>query len=395
MNLGGILHLGIAYLIRNRIKTLLLVGAFTVVLSLPPLIRMVVNQVEQHIRARAQATPLLLGMAGSPLELAFNGLYFSKPTIKTMPYGEVSKINEEGLGEAIPLYARFHAGDYHVVGTSLDYFDFRNLKIARGRQLIHLGDCLLGSRLARSEHLAPGDSIISSPETVFDLAGVYPLKMKICGVLAPTGTADDRAVFVDLKTAWVIQGIGHGHQAASKTPGKERLPGSGGDDGTIKLNASVVEYNEITPENEALFHFHMEEADRPITAAIVLPKAPREQAILKARYARSNELQLISPGREMGELFATVFSVQRMVNWILGVIGVAAVAIIGLVFLLSYRLRIAEFENLRNIGADPSTMRLLIAFEAGFVVLCSLVMALALLGIGKLVTPTVIRSFLG
>ena len=60
--------------------------------------------------------------------------------------------------------------------------------------------------------LGVGDYVISSPESVFDLAGVYPLKMPVVGVLAPSFSPDDEAVFVDIKTTWVIQGLGHGHQ---------------------------------------------------------------------------------------------------------------------------------------------------------------------------------------
>ena len=40
--------------------------------------------------------------------------------------------------------------------------------------------------------------------------------MPVVGILGPTRTADDQAVFVDLKTAWVIQGLGHGHQDVTK-----------------------------------------------------------------------------------------------------------------------------------------------------------------------------------
>ena len=36
--------------------------------------------------------------------------------------------------------------------------------------------------------------------------------MQVVGVLEPSYTADDGAIFVDLKTAWVIQGLVHGHQ---------------------------------------------------------------------------------------------------------------------------------------------------------------------------------------
>ena len=56
--------------------------------------------------------------------------------------------------------------------------------------------------------LKAGDSLVSSPESLFDLAGVYPLKMYVAGVLNKSHTSDDLAVFVDLKTTWVIQGLG-------------------------------------------------------------------------------------------------------------------------------------------------------------------------------------------
>jgi putative ABC transport system permease protein len=35
-------------------------------------------------------------------------------------------------------------------------------------------------------------------------------------VLERAHTPDDLAVFVDIKTAWVIEGIGHGHQDLSR-----------------------------------------------------------------------------------------------------------------------------------------------------------------------------------
>ena len=51
-----------------------------------------------------------------------------------------------------------------------------------------------------------------SARSCWDLAGDYPLKMKVVGILAASNSADDGAVFVDLKTQWVIEGFGHGHQ---------------------------------------------------------------------------------------------------------------------------------------------------------------------------------------
>ena len=393
MNWSGLIFLGMRYVQRNRGKVTLLIAAFTLVWLLPLSIGLLVKRAETQLRARAVETPLLLGKTGSALELTFNGLYFTKPAIATLPYRQVEEVRKSGLAEAIPLYARFSASGYRIVGTSLEYFDFRRLEYAEGRPLLRLGECVIGATVAKREGLEEGDSLISSPETLFDLAGVYPLKMKVVGILAPSSTPDDNTVFVDPKTTWIIEGLGHGHVEASQSSADQQLKTD--DTEAVKLNASVVQYNEVTPENAASFHFHGEIGDNPFTSIIVIPNDAKSQAIIKGRYAASEALQLISPEEEMDELFATVFGVQQLVLWLLGVVGAATLLIGGLVFLLSYRLRREEFGHLRRIGADIATLRALIAFEAGFVILSSMVVS----GIGLFLTdqlaPALIRSMLG
>jgi putative ABC transport system permease protein len=393
MNFSGILFLGLRYLSRNRGKTILLVAAFTLVWLLPSGIGVIVSNVEAQLRARALDTPLVLGQAGSPLELVFNSLYFTKPEIATLTLRDVESVSESGLANAIPLYARYSAGGSRIVGTSLDYFDYRGFVFADGRNLLRLGECVVGSTVAEKAGLQVGDAVISTPETLFDLAGAYPLKMTVVGILSPTGSPDDQAIFVDLKTSWIIEGLGHGHVEAAKLSDDQKIASPSGD-GAVRLNASVVEYNEITSETAADFHFHGDIEDYPVTAAIVVPTDAKNQALIKGRYTEKAGLQIISPEAEMDELFATVFSVQRVVVRLLLVIGLATMAIGALVFLLSNRLRTEEFRHLRHLGADPLTLTALVVFEAGFVILTSL----ALCGIGLFliseIFPFVIRRFL-
>lgn len=393
MNSKGVLFLGLRYLRRNKVKTLLLVGAFTLVWLLPAGIGLIVSKVEAQLRARAENTPLILGQAGSPLELVFNGLYFTRPDIATLPASEVESIQGSGLASAIPLYARFSAGGHRIVGTSLDYFDFRNLTIREGRSLLRLGECVVGAKVAEKSGLRPGDAIISTPETLFDLAGVYPLKMTVVGVLSYSGSPDDGAIFVDLKTSWIIEGLGHGHDEAETLGEDQRIVDTDAE-AVIRLNAAVVEYNEITPENADQFHFHGDVADYPVTGAIVIPNDDKDQAILKGRYTAKGGLQLVTPSDEMDELFATVFSVQRFVLWLLFSIGLATILIGTLVFLLSYQLRETEFQHLRHLGADPLTLRALVVFEAAFVVLASLLASGILLLLLHGAASVAIRHFL-
>ncbi len=398
MNLQGSLRLGLAYLKRQRAKTLLLVGALTLTFGLPAAIRVVVGEAERHLRSRAEVTPLLIGAPGSALELVFNGLYFSKPEVSTLSRREVEAAASDGQATVIPLYARFAAGEHRIVGTTLDYFRFRGLEVADGKPMMRLGDCVVGHAVAEATGLKPGDSLVSSPEAVFDLAGVYPLKMRVTGILAPSGTPDDRAVFVDLKTSWIIEGLAHGHQDAREVDEDQRLTTAtgDGDSGAVTLNASVVEYTEITEENLASFHFHGDPGTFPVTAAIVVPRDQKARTILLGRYqdiGRTGVL-LVEPVEVMDELFTTVFQVQRLVVGALALVGAAALAIAILVFLLSNRLRAREFSSLRQIGADPATIRLLVAFEGGFVVLFSTLLALGLILLLQLAAPTLVRLLL-
>lgn len=393
MNFRGLLYLGSRYLTRHKARTLILVSAFTLVWLLPSLIAMVVGQVETRIRARAGETPFLLGKNGSALELVFNGLYFTKPEIQVLAFRDVQAIQEGELASAIPLYSRFSAGKNRIVGTSIDYFLFRELEIASGRQLLRLGECVVGAKVAEENGIVVGDAVISSPETLFDLGGVYPLKMKVVGILGSSGTPDDSAIFVDVKTCWIIEGLGHGHDEADKLD-PDKLLTTDATSGVIRVNASVEEFNEITEANVANFHFHGDTGDHPVTAAILIPHGTKEQALLKGAIVADKSLQMVSPTEEMDELFATVFSVQRVVLWILFAVGIATILIGILVFLLSNRLRKDEFRQLRMLGADLSTMRALVVYEAVFVILVSLLLSGVLLYLCSLVTPGIVRAVL-
>ncbi|MGY8641251.1 MAG: ABC transporter permease [Verrucomicrobiales bacterium] len=392
MNSSGIIHLGTRYLRRQRGKVVLLVAALSLSIILPFGISIFVKEAESHLRSRARVTPLMLGAQGSSLELVFNGLYFSKPAIATFPIQKSKEVGD--LANTIPIYAKFSADGFRIVGTSIDYFRFRNLKTDSGNFMAKLGDCVLGAEVAAELGLGVGDSIISTPEAMFDLAGVYPLKMRITGVLTRSGNADDRAVFCDVKTAWIIEGLAHGHDEVDPKDKKSVL--SVDAEGNPVLNASVVQFNEITPDNVGDFHFHGDAGEFPITAAIVIPKDQKSGTILKGRYQESatESVQIADPAVVTDELFSTVFQIRNFVIAALVAVGIATFGIAILVFLLSNKLRVREFLNLRNLGADLSTIRLLVAFEALAVLVISVIVTIALLALLGAIAPGIVRSVL-
>jgi len=205
------LYVAWRYLNFNRARSLTLVACVTLITVLPLSLELLLDESERQLLARAENTPLIVGAKGSSLDLVMNSLYFGDTVPEVISMAAVDRVLDTDLALPIPLYVRFKARGFPIVGTNLDYFDFRGLGVAEGRNLALLGECVLGARAAEEMGLGPGDFLLSSPETLFDLAGVYPLKMQVVGVLAPTHSADDQAVFVDVKTAWIIQGLVHGH----------------------------------------------------------------------------------------------------------------------------------------------------------------------------------------
>ena len=372
----GVFYLAWRYLTWHRFKTSVLVGAISLVLFLPSGLQLLINRTAEDMTARAIATPLLLGSRGSPVELALNSLYFSEDYPSQLGYLELDRLNETGLVDAIPLYIRYRARGHAIVGTSLDYFTFRGLEIADGRPLVELGEAVLGAAVAQELGLSVGDSIISSPETLFDLAGVYPLKMTIVGVLATSHSNDDQAIFVDLKTAWIINGLGHGHQDLNKTDAANVILST--NDEQVVANASLVNYNEITSDNRDSFHFHGDLSDYPLTAVLPIAGNRKAATLLQGRYLDHPTLQLIEPVKVMDELLATVFAVQRYVLFAIAMVAAATAAVVVLVFMLSLRLRRGELLTMTRLGGARWAITSLMAAEIIIVLIMAATVAAAL-----------------
>ena len=388
-----VLYLAWRYLAYHRLKTAILVASITMIVYLPVGLKTLVSQSAERLTARAEATPLLIGAKGSPLELVFNSLYFESDTPAPMRYAEVARAEETGFAQAIPVYTQYRAGPSPIVGTTLDYFDFRGLELAEGRIMAMMGECVLGSKAAAAAEVALGGSILSSAQRVFDITGPYPLKMQVVGVLEPTGTADDLAVFVDLKTTWVIEGLAHGHQdlrrpeAASGVLRKEGR--------NIVGNAAVMEFNEITPENISSFHFHGDTATFPVTSVIAIPGDQKSSDLLRGSYLGEDEsVQVVKPIDVMDDLLETVFTVQSYVMVAVMIAGATTLVTMTLVFILSLQLRRREMETLRKIGGSRFRIGAVVAMEIVGVIGTGLLLAGGLSLLTGCFAPAVTRMLI-
>lgn len=387
------LYLAWRYLAYHKVKTGILVSSIALIVYLPVGLSVLVDQSADGLLARAAATPLVVGARGSPLELVLNSLYFDSETPQLASHAEVTRIAESDLAVPIPLYVRFRARGHPIVGTTVDYFDFRGLRLAGGRPMAMLGECVVGSAAAAGLGVGAGGSVISTPESVFDLAGTYPLKMTVAGVLEPSFSPDDQAIFVDLKTAWVIEGLVHGHQDLTRPEAAAAVLERDGD--AITANASVVQYNEITAENLASFHLHGDPRAYPISAVVALPKSEKSAVILMGRYQGEEETaQIVRPVAVVEELLGTVFTVRGFVIAALGLVALATAATAVLVFLLSLRLRRREIDTMEKIGGSRLQVAAILSAEVVVVLLSGGVLAAGMTLLTSRFGEAAVRAFL-
>jgi putative ABC transport system permease protein len=370
------IYLAFRYLTFHRVRTTILVAAIGLIIFLPVGLQRLITDSEKQMMARAETFPLIVGVKGSSTDLVINAIYFQQQEMEqlTMKTGQVLK--ETNLGYPIPVLSMFNARNFPIVGTNLDYFEFRNLHINEGRALQYVGECVIGANVAARLGLHPGDSLISSPENYFDMAGVYPLKMEVVGVLSPSSSPDDDVIFTDLKTNWIIMGLGHGHEDVVKLTDPTLVMQR--DSANVSATAKLFIYNEIDGENMDSFHFHGTMDEYPVSAFIFIPDDIKSSTILRGRF-KTGELanQVVVPATVVEHLLQTIFRIKYIFNTVFLLVGLATLLILVLIVMLSIRLRKDEIHTMFTMGSSRYKTIEIMGIELVILVILSAIIAAA------------------
>ena len=386
--MSGSLRLAWRYLTWYWGRSTILVLCIMLTLLLPFAVSMLVDVYGAKFRARAEDTPLVAGAPGSRYDLVLSTLYFKGQVRTPSSAAEVERASKDNLALVVPVHVGTTAEEQPLVGTTYDYMRLRGLRAAEGRLVQMPGECVLGAKAAAELEKGAGTAVFTDTESPYDFGLEYPIKMRVVGVLETTGTADDRAVFTDIETIWVMLGLSHGHEPPETIDPSST---SGVKDGTHQLNPKTHLYTEITPENVDTFHIHVEPASMPVTAMIVEPRDRRARTILKGRFAVSTTSQLLEPVVVVDELLEFVFQLKAFFDANVVLVSIATVLFLGLVVLLSLRVRRREVETLYKIGCARLTVVRMVALELGIVILLGAALAA---GLAWLSTQVILSDFL-
>jgi len=373
------------HLIRNKKITLLMLLALSVTFYFPLLSNALSSILYQHMMHRAEETPLIVVAKGSRFLSVLNTIYFHTETLDTLPRRVYDDLQKHKNVKAIPIYNVFRAkvpmdNDFKsipIVATSQDYLNFRGLKTREGSLFLFPGEIVLGHTLAEKTDLKVGDTILSEISSLINLNTIYPLKLRITGILAETGTEDDDMIFSDLKSGWIMAGFFHGHGTPLEL-GKDFILSETNDCAVMKKN--VITYTEITDDNVASFHFHGDDQELPLTAIIVLPQDERAAVITAGRINAQGKYSAYRPNVVMEEFFGLVFAINKIFNSYFILVMSAVICFIAIIVLLSARLRRDEFKTIRILGGSRFMVFKLYFCEYFILVTSSLILALILAG---------------
>ncbi len=119
--------------------------------------------------------------------------------------------------------------------------------------------------------------------------------MPVVGVLARAGTPDDSAVFVDIKTAWVIAGIGHGHTDLTDPSSRAMSPNAARMESLPTRPSSPTTRS---PRRISDLPLPLHTAELPMTSIIAAPHSEKDRTLSKWAIQRRGELPSCSCPRK-------------------------------------------------------------------------------------------------
>ena len=349
--------------------------------------------VHQAFHRGGEGYDLIVGPAkGSNLDLVFTSIFYVGQPITTMPYGVYRDLYEnrtecKAVRMAVPVCLGDSYQDKRVVGTTpemfndLTYYGNHNYEFAEGHNFGEndFFDAVAGAAAAKQLKLKLGDQF----RPTHGVSGKSEHKhgaFTIVGILKPTGTPNDNALFVNIEGFYRVGGHAGKVGAALLENKTEAKP----DDKTEKKSEIESQVNaEAKPEedhDEHDEHAAIPESQKQVSAVLVCTYQESQTRTLAAEINKRKDAQAAIPSEEIFRLFEVIIGNIEVVLLVFAVM-IVLVAGIGIMVSIynSMNDRRHEIAIMRALGARRSTVMMVILLES---ILLSLGGGLLGLGMG-------------
>jgi putative ABC transport system permease protein len=335
---------------------------------------------EKNFNQNSVNYDLIVGPKGSSLQLVLNTVYRIGDPIGNIPYRFYRELKDDPrIKEAVPIAMGdvTQEGGFKIVGTTSRYFELdyapdQPFKMTKDSKRFGTDfDAIIGAQVAFKNKWGLGKKLklVHGGEE----GHVHDEEFTVVGILAPTGTANDKTVFVNLDGFYAISG----HDKPIREAVEQHKQFFGEDIGITEEEIARLEQQE-REEAEAhdeegghAHHHHHEtpEIKKDLTAIFVQTKSVMHAAMLEGKSKRGYRAQFVNPipiiGRFMRDVLGSIRTV--LFGMTVLIILVSAVGIFVSIY-NSMSDRRKEIAIMRALGARRQTVFSIILAES--VLLC-------------------------
>lgn len=341
----------------------------------------------KQFTAYAGGYQLIVGGKGGDLQLVLSTVYHLGESRYTIPYSFYREFTDGKYADLTVTAVPYCLGDsfdprpkddgpsdqlFRVVATTPDLFDKLDYGVNRdgtprkyifrdGRNFRsdHAFEAVLGSVVAAKSGVKVGETI--NPTHGISGRGDVHDAFLVTGILEPTGTANDRAVFVNLEGFYLLDG----HALSKQTAEEKNAPGPVGaakiDKPRGVLPPATLYDNDDKPI-EALA-----EPQREVSSILVLSDDQMGPTILTTQINKDQNVsaQAVAPIRTVANLLEGIVGPIQLVLLVLTILIVVVASISILVSIYnSMSERSHDIAVMRALGASRSSVMLIVLSES-------------------------------
>lgn len=315
------------------------------------------TEVRNSFTSTISGTDLIVGARSGQLNLLLYTVFHIGDATNNIRWSTYRKLaDDDRIDWVVPISLGDSYRGYRVVSTNEQFikrFQYGNdqpLKLETGQWFDDLFDVVLGAGVARKLEHRTGDSVVLSHgggRTSF--ANHTDLPFRVSGILAPTGTPVDQAVYISLEA---MEAIHVGWESGVALPGRTLSPDN-------------AQQRDLTPT--------------AITAALVGLDRPilTFQIQRELNQFQGEPLSAILPGVALSELWRLMGQFERALLGISAFVVITSLVGLVAVLLTLQAQRQREIAVLRAVGASPALIASLYSFEC-----VVLALAACVLGVG-------------
>lgn len=343
------------------------------------------NSAQQAFARGSGNMHMLVSRDASPLVAVLNGIFYADSPRNYMEWPKYIQIaNNYPFEYAIPTQQGDSYRGLPVMATTTEFFEkFQPAvdspwELEDGRFFQSPFEVVVGAEAARARGLGVGDALFlthgASTESG-DAVGMEDhvhteYSYNVVGVLKPTGSAHDRALFTDLDSSWIL----HAHDRRKAELGHD-------------IALTTIEDLEV--QDKKITGIYTKVFSRP-----GMQGSAAMQPVFNALRADTS-ITVASPSNQIGQLFTIVSNIDKILIAMAGVVMISSAIAIMLALYNSMEQRRRQIAVLRVLGSSRGHIFELVVTESALLGLLGAIVGIGLAYGGGLAVAGAMKERLG